>query len=87
MCVCMGEGGEALKEFRKGSLENLALALAAILFIRAEYGLSNVRRGSSKEHSCEIISKSINWLRRRCLKFFFSIFSSGCHFVHLSGTV
>ena len=28
--------------------------------------LGNFGRGSSKEHSCEIISKSIQWPRRRC---------------------
>ena len=27
--------------------------------------VSNVGRGSPKKHSCEIISKSIHWLRRR----------------------
>ena len=51
-------------------------------------GLSNVARGSPKDHSCEIISKSVHLLRRRRFKVcFFSIFSSGCHFVHPSGTV
>ena len=28
-------------------------------------GLSNFGRGSPKEPSCKIISKSLNWLRRR----------------------
>ena len=36
------------------------LALVAILF-----GLSNFGRGSPKEPSCKIISKSMHWLRRR----------------------
>ena len=59
----------------------LFLALAAILLAEQNH-LGNFGRGSSKEHSCEIISKSIQWtglggdvvLR-------FSIFSSGRHFV------
>ena len=42
----------------------LFIALVAILFNVAER-LSNFGRGSSKEHSCEIISKSIHWFRRR----------------------
>ena len=32
--------------------------------------LSNSGRGSPKEHSCEIISKSIHWFRRSRLKVF-----------------
>ena len=42
----------------------LFIALAAILFIRAER-LTNFGRGSPREHSSIIISKSIHWLRRR----------------------
>ena len=42
------------------------MALAAILFREAE-PLGNFGRGSPKEHSCKIISKSICWFRRRCL--------------------
>ena len=58
----------------------LFLALAAILFSGVE-PLGNFARGSSKEHSCEIISISIQWPRRRCRFKFFSNFSSGGHFV------
>ena len=49
-------------------------------------GLSNFGRGLPKELSSEIILKSVNWLGRSRLKLF-SIFSSGCQFVHRSGTV
>ena len=38
----------------------------AILFSGAER-LGNFGRGSPKEHSCKIISKSIHRFRRRCL--------------------
>ena len=41
------------------------IALAAILFNRAERCLRNFCRQSPKEHSCIIISKSMQWLRRR----------------------
>ena len=41
----------------------LFIALVAILFNRN--GLSNFGRGSPKEPSCKIISKSMRWLRRR----------------------
>ena len=44
----------------------LFLALVAILFSGAE-PLGNFGRGSPKEHSCKIISKSIYRFRRRCL--------------------
>ena len=43
----------------------LFLALVAILFSGSE-PLGNFGRRLSKEHSCEIISKSIQWPRRRC---------------------
>ena len=42
----------------------LFIALAAILFDVAE-SLSNFGRGSTKKHSCIIISKSIFFFRRR----------------------
>ena len=42
---------------------------------------SNFGKGSPKKHSCEIILKSGHWCRSCHLKFFFSIFSSGGHFV------
>ena len=52
---------------------------------------SNFGRGSPKEHFCAIILKSDHWpWSRCCLKFFvvfFSIFSSGGHFVQPSGTI
>ena len=44
----------------------LFLVLMAILFSGAE-PLGDFGRGSPKEHSCKIISKSIHWIRRRCL--------------------
>ena len=45
--------------------------------------MSNFGGDSPKEHSCIIISKSMNWFRRRShLKGFFSIFSSGGHLNH-----
>ena len=47
-------------------------------------------KGSPKKHSCEIILKSGHWSKRRCqLKVvgFFSIFSSGGHFVQGNGTI
>ena len=52
-----------------------------------QISLSNFGRKSPKEPSCNIILKSMHWLRRRsCLKVF-SIFSSGSHLVQQSGTV
>ena len=48
---------------------------------------SNFGRGSLKEHFSEIILKSGHWPRRRCCLMFFSIFSSGGHFVQPSGTI
>ena len=45
-------------------------------------------RGSPKDHFCEMILKSSHWPRRRCRLFlFFSIFSSGGHFVQRSRTI
>ena len=38
-------------------------------------------RGSPKEPSCKIISKSMHWLRRRSRLQVFSIFCSGSHLV------
>ena len=41
-----------------------------------------------EEHFCEITLKSGHWQWRRCLlKVFFSIFSSGRHFVQPSGAI
>ena len=60
----------------------LFFALVAILFSGAEQ-LSNFERGSPKEHFCEIILKSGHWPS----KGFFSIFSSGGHFVQCNGTI
>ena len=48
---------------------------------------SKTDRGSSKEHSCEIILKSIRWPRRRCCLKGFSIFSSDGHYIQRSGTI
>ena len=48
---------------------------------------SNFGSGSSKEHFCEIISKSAHWPWRRCCFMGFSIFSSGGHFVQQSETI
>ena len=45
---------------------------------------SKTGRGSSKEHSGEIILKLAHWPKRRCR---FSIFSSDGHFVQPSGTI
>ena len=43
---------------------------------------SNFGRESSKPHFYGIILKSVNWSGKRChLNVFFSIFSSGGHFV------
>ena len=42
---------------------------------------SNFGRGSSKEHSCEIILELAHGPLRRCRLKGFSIFSSGGHFV------
>ena len=50
-------------------------------------GLSNFRRGSPKEPSCKIISKSMNSLRRSSRLKAFSIFSYSGHLVQWSGTV
>ena len=44
-------------------------------------------KGSSKEHSCEIILKSAHRPRRRCRLKGFSIFSFDGHFVQRSGTI
>ena len=51
---------------------------------------NNFGRGSPKEHFCGIILKSGHWPKRRChlkLFFFFSIFSSGDHFVQRNRTI
>ena len=48
---------------------------------------SNFGKGSSKEHSCEIILKSAHWPRRRCGLNVFSIFYFDGHFVQRSGTI
>ena len=48
---------------------------------------SNFGRGSSKEHSCELILKSAHWPWRRGRFTGFSILSSGGHFVQQSGNV
>ena len=48
---------------------------------------SNFGRGSSKEHFCEIISKSSHWPRRRGRLKGFSIFSSDGHFIQQSRTI
>ena len=50
-------------------------------------GLSNFCRGSPKEPSCKIISKSMPSLRRSSHLKAFSIFSYGGHLVQQSGTV
>ena len=47
---------------------------------------SETGRGSSKEHSGEIILKLADWPKRCRLKGF-SIFSSDGHFVQRSGTI
>ena len=49
--------------------------------------LSNFSRGSSKEHSYEIFSKSAHWPRRRCCLKDISIFISDGRFVQQSGTI
>ena len=56
------------------------LALAAICSA-VQNDFSNFGRGSPKEHSCEIILKSVHWSRRRCHLNVFLFFSSGGHFV------
>ena len=48
---------------------------------------SNFGKGSSKEHSCEIILKSAHWPRRKCGLNGFSIFRFDGHFVQRSGTI
>ena len=48
---------------------------------------SNSGKGSSKEHSCEIILKSAHWPRRKCGLNGFSIFRFDSHFVQPSGTI
>ena len=48
---------------------------------------SKTGRGSSKEHSGEIILKLAHWPKRRCRLKGFSIFSSDGHFVQQSGTI
>ena len=48
---------------------------------------SNFGKGSSKEHSCEIILKSANWPRRICGLNGFSIFRFDGHFVQRSGII
>ena len=48
---------------------------------------SKTGRGSSKEHSGEIILKLAHWPKRRCHLKGFSIFSSDGHFVQRSGTI
>ena len=58
-----------------GLQEDVFLALAAILFRRAEPFFCRFGRGSLKEHFCEIILKSGHWSRKRChLKVFFFLF-------------
>ena len=64
----------------------LFIALAAILFHVADR-LCNFGRGSTKKHSCIIISKSILFFQEKKLFKGFSIFSSGGHLVHRSRTV
>ena len=39
------------------------------------------------KHSCEIVLKSAQWLRKKCCLKGFSIFSSDGHFVQRSGTI
>ena len=49
--------------------------------------LFQIKTGRLEEHFCEIILKLGHWPRRRCglmLFIFFSIFSSGGHFVQSS---
>ena len=48
---------------------------------------SKTGRGSSKEHSGEIILKLAYWPKRRCRLKGFSIFSSDGHFVQRSGII
>ena len=48
---------------------------------------SKTGRGSSIEHSGEIILKLAHWPKRRCRLKGFSIFSSDGHFVQRSGTI
>ena len=48
---------------------------------------SKTGRGSSKEHSGEIILKLAHWPGRRCCLKGFSIFSFDGHFVQWSGTI
>ena len=48
---------------------------------------SKTGKGSSKEHSGEIILKLAHWPKRRCPLKGFSIFSSDGHFVQQSGTI
>ena len=48
---------------------------------------SKTGRGSSKEHSGEIILKSAHWPRRRCRLKGFSIFSFDGPFVQRSRTI
>ena len=48
---------------------------------------SKTGRGSSKEHSGEIILKLAHWPRRRCRLKGFSIFSFGGPFVQQSRTI
>ena len=50
-------------------------------------GLSNFCRQSPKEHSCEIISKSVNGFSRRSRLKLISIYSPGGHLVPRSGIV
>ena len=37
-----------------------------LFFLALAKHFSNFDRGSPKEHFCEIILKSVHWLRRRC---------------------
>ena len=48
---------------------------------------SKTGRGSSKEHSGEIILKLAHWPKKRCRLKGFSIFSFDSHFVHPSKTI
>ena len=57
-------GGGGRKRRRSHLKVFLFLALVAILFNEAD-GLSNFGRQSPKEHSCEIISKSVRRFGRR----------------------
>ena len=45
------------------------------MFLTTHVGLNNLGRGSPKEHSCQVILKSVQWfLTRRILKFSIQIY-------------